>query len=51
MTEYKTAYKNITVTIRTPERIMETLKQDKINYIYDLLATQCKSAKQQESKK
>lgn len=50
MTEYKTAYKNITVTIRTPERIMETLKQDKINYIYDLLATQC-NAKQQESKK
>lgn len=37
MPETTKTINNIKVTIRYPERIAESLKQDKINYIYDLL--------------
>lgn len=46
MNEYKTSYKTIPVTVRIPEQVKETLKQDKINYIYDLMTGKYKPAKE-----
>ncbi len=46
MQETTTMINNIKVTVRFPERVSEPLKQEKINYIYDLLKP--KQANQKE---
>lgn len=48
MKEYKTAYKTIPVTIHIPKQVKETLRQDKINYIYDLMTGKYKPAKEKQ---
>lgn len=50
MIVHKTVCKGIPVTVRIPEHVNETLKQEKINYIYDLLTAERKLAQVKEQK-